>query len=740
MLTTTSGPSADRGGSKHHSAAAFWNILLAALFAASLHAQTAGSITVTAMPANAHGASAMDASGNLYIGTTNGGGAPVTTGAAQTQFGGNACNGGSGSQIAQPKIGLPFAPPACDDAYLTKVDPNGNTVYATFLGGPLNDGASALTVDSAGNLYVTGTTGGSFPTTANSAIATSSSRATFAAKLNKTGSSFLYVTYLPPTIASVSAIAIDGQGNAYVSGQTASGHAVVIEVSADGSFFPHTTTLAGSGQESANSVVVDSSGDVIVSGLTNSPDFPVTLGVIQPKLAGAHDQFIVKLDAAGNIIFSTYLGGSGDEQGASLQTDLAGNIYITGLTRSIDFPTTAGSFRATPAIPLGNNASPGGFLTSISPDGHIVRYSTYILTADGAASPAGPAELTVGAAGDVYVLDAALASWPVTASAPQPCYNGGADAFLAHFDTNGQLADSTYLGQVSQNVSLPANNYLPRDGTVMIISTSAGNHGPAMVDVRFGEPGWTAPACLTPMVLNGATLTARGQVVAPGEVVSLVGNGIGPPTGVVYQPSPIGGAPRVLGGVQVLFGGIQAPIIYAQSNQVNAFVPVELAGQTSATVTVQYQNVVVGTFTQQLAAFDPAIFRANPGFSSQAAALNQDFTVNGPSHPAPAGSYVSIWATGLGPLTSPCSDGNLNVNAAVYLASGYSTVINGQSSINVPYSGAAPLLLCGVMQMNIQIPIGTPSGNFAIYPWANYNSGNTSISSQSSVGATVVVK
>ncbi len=258
--------------------------------------------------------------------------------------------------------------------------------------------------------------------------------------------------------------------------------------------------------------------------------------------------------------------------------------------------------------------------------------------------------------------------------------------------------------------------------------------------MRFGEPGWTAPACLTPAVLNGATLTSRGGLVAPGEVISLVGSGIGPATGVVYQPGVQGQAPRTLGGVQVFFNGIQAPIIYAQSNQVNAFVPVELSGQTSATVTLQYQTTTLGPFTQQLAAFDPAIFRWQPGVSSQAAALNEDGSVNGPSNPAAAGSIVSVWGTGLGPLATPCSDGNPNANAAVFLAPGYSTVIDGRQDIKVWYSGGAPQLLCGVMQINVQIPSGTPSGNFVLAPWADYQSGNTSISSQSPIGATIVVK
>jgi uncharacterized protein (TIGR03437 family) len=219
--------------------------------------------------------------------------------------------------------------------------------------------------------------------------------------------------------------------------------------------------------------------------------------------------------------------------------------------------------------------------------------------------------------------------------------------------------------------------------------------------------------------------------------VSLVGNGIGPATGVAYQGLP---APRKLGGVQVFFDGIQAPILYAQSNQVNVIVPVEMSTQSSARVTLQYQDATFGPFTQQLSAFDPGIFRWNPGASSQAAAINQDGTINGPANPAPAGSIIAVWGTGLGPLTTPCSDGDPNIDAADYLAAGYSTTINGSTSIPVLYSGGAPLLLCGVMQINMQIPAGTPSGNFPIHPGAEYSSGNQNSATTSMIGATVVVK
>jgi uncharacterized protein (TIGR03437 family) len=722
MQTTAS---ACDGGSKGYSTAALCtravaSFLLAAFLCA---AQIPGSITVTTLPQYASGASAMDASGNLYIGTGGQSTYPVTPGAAQTQFGGGSCNGSS------PGAG----PQACTDAYLTKVNSVGSTVYATFLGGPNNDSASAVTVDSAGNLYATGTTGGSFPTTASAAIVTSTTSTTFAAKLNKTGSAFLYVTYLPAIVAKVAAIAVDGQGNAYICGTTTTNHAIVIAVNADGSAFPYTKTLSGSQQESAQSLVVDSSGNAIVTGQTESSDFPVTAGVVQPHYGGAYDAFVTKLDPAGNIVFSTYLGGSGNEFAAALETDAAGNVYVIGTATSTDFPTTSHSLQATPAVPIWNNSYPGGFLTSITPDGARLNYSTYIPSPD---RIGGPYSLAVGTAGDVYLLDAGLAGSPVTTSAPRPCYDGARDVFLAHFGPPGQLEDSTFVGD--PNVSLPSNNSLPVNGSVMLLSTTGGTGNmPAFVQVRFGEPGWTAPACITPAVLNGATLNSQNQVVAAGEVVSLVGTGIGPATGVAYQGVP---ASRTLGGVQVFFDGIQAPMLYAQANQVNAIVPVEMSTQSSASVTLQYQNTTFGPFTQQLSAFDPAIFRWNPGASSQAAAINQDGTINGPANPAPAGSIVSVWGTGFGPLNTPCSDGDPNIDAADYLAAGYSTVINGSTSILVLYSGGAPLLLCGAMQLNMQIPAGTPAGNFGIYLGAEYRSGNSNNATTSLIGATVLVK
>jgi uncharacterized protein (TIGR03437 family) len=144
-------------------------------------------------------------------------------------------------------------------------------------------------------------------------------------------------------------------------------------------------------------------------------------------------------------------------------------------------------------------------------------------------------------------------------------------------------------------------------------------------------------------------------------LITLTGFGIGPDIGVANQPDAQGQVPRELTGVQVLFDGQPALVLYAQSRQINALTPVELSGQTETNITVVYNQATVGSITAKVAAYgSPGIFRLQPGVSSQAAAVNQDGTLNGPSNPAARGSVVSVWGTGFGLIDPPCATGGLN--------------------------------------------------------------------------------
>lgn len=699
-------------------------LLLAMAFLATiLRAQQAASITTIPQPVS--GPAIFDAAGNLYY---FGGSGPVTAGAAQTQNGGGMCFvGGPGG---------PIFPEPCPDAYVAKVDTSGNLVFGTYLGGPTADQANAVAVDGAGNVFFTGSTGGSFPTTSNAAIATSTTAKTFAAKLSADGSHILYSTYLPDTAATATAIAIDAQDNAYVVGKSSTGHAYVVKLSADGSIFLYNVSLAGTHQDAADAILLDAGGNVVVAGHTSSPDFPISPGMVQSRLAGEQNVFVAKLNSSGSSVFSTYLGGSGTDTPTAVRTDSAGNIYVAGQTSSLNFPTTAGSFQPIPVVPLWNNGGPGGFIAKITADGSVLAWSSYVMSMD-STSQRGVAQLAVNPSGDAYLAGLTGAGFPVTTSAPQICFGGpigNANVFLAHLDAHGVLLDATYIGQ---NTNFAWGLSLADNGSVLLVWHSSGNN--VKSQIRFGGPGWSAPPCLSASVLNSATLSGW-SVVAPGELITLTGFAIGPDVGAVYQPDTQGQVPRELASVQVLFNGQPAPVLYAQSRQINALVPIELSGQTQTSITVAYNHATFGPISASVAPFGAqGIFRLQPGASSQAAAINQDGTVNGPSNPATRGSAVAVWGTGFGVTDPPCATGSLNAPGPVNLAAGLSAELFDGRVVPALYAGSAPALLCGVEQINFLVPTYATPGVYQFFPWSvGLNSGPAG--SEGTIGVTIFVK
>lgn len=703
-----------------------WVLLLATAFLATiLHAQQSASITSTPQPVS--GAAIFDAAGNLYY---FGGSGPVTKGAAQTQNGGGTCFPGS--------PGGPFsAPQPCPDAWVAKVDTSGSLVFGTYLGGPTTDQANAVAVDGDGNVFFTGVTGGSFPTTANAAISASTTAKTFAAKLSADGSRILYSTYLPDTAATAMAIAIDTQDNAYIAGKSSTGHAYVVKLSADGSTVLYNASLAGTNQDAADAVIVDPGGNVIVAGHTSSRDFPTSPGVMQSQLAGVQNVFVARLNASGGVVFSTYLGGSGTDAPTVVRADSTGNIYVAGQTSSLDFPTTAGSFQPSPVVPMWNNGGPGGFVAKIAPDGSALAWSSYVMSADFGLQR-GVAQLVVTASGDAYVAGQTGAGFPVTASAPQSCFGGPigtANVFVAHLDAHGALLDATYIGD---NTNFAWGIALAADGSVLLVWHSGGNN--VKSQIQFGGAGSSAPPCLSPNILNAATMSG-GSAVAPGELITLTGFAIGPETGAVYQPDAQGQVPRQLAGVQVLFNGQPAPVLYAQSRQINAMVPVELTGQTQTNITVTYNRTTFGPISASVVAFGAqGIFRLHPGASSQAAAMNQDGTLNGPSNPAAQGSEVAVWGTGFGITDPPCSTGGLNAPGPVNLAAGLSAELFDGRVVPALYAGGAPTLLCGVEQINFLVPAYAPPGAYQFVPWSVMALNGGQATAQGIVGVTIFVK
>jgi uncharacterized protein (TIGR03437 family) len=683
---------------------AFSILLCAEVFGGSSRAQPIpGSLTSYPVPIGGQPNSVyFDSSGDVYFGSSAIAGA--TPGAAQTQTGGGTCGTGI-------TFGITYSIP-CRDAFIGKVDAGGHAVFATLLGGPTNDIATAVVADASGSVYITGTTGGQFPTTPNAAITVAGPA--FAAKLSADGTTFLYVTYLPRTFSNAYAIGVDGQGNAYIAGATASYQPEVVKVSADGSAILYTTILGPPApqSDSGEGITVDYAGNVLVAGATTSPNFPVTAGVLQTQLTGTENAFLTKLDPNGNTLFSTYLGGSGSDFATTAKTDPQGNVYLAGRTLSLDFPTTAGSFEPTVQIPLWTNV-PEGFVAKIAPDASHLLYSTYFPIAT----------VVPGSSGDTYIAGFTRDLFPVTPSAPQPCSGGGPAVVVAHLDANGALLDASYTNEQYAQIALAS------DGSILVGGQTTFSR------LVFGSQGWTAPSCLSPQTLDWATLYATGGGVAPGQFITLTGLGIGPSAGVSYQPDGQGNVPMTLGGVQVLFDGEAAPMLYVQSEQVNTQVPFDLAGKSSTQMTIQYNGTIFGPMMLYIEPPIPGLLRLQPGVTAQAAALNEDGTINGPSNPAPRGSVIALWGEGFGATDPACATGGLNVDYAASLSGQPLVMIDFEQTASsnatyqkVQYAGSAPGLLCGITQINVQIPAAAPPGARALTPWVANSEGTPALS------------
>ncbi len=270
----------------------------------------------------------------------------------------------------------------------------------------------------------------------------------------------VFSTYLGGTARDEGqAIAVDGDGDAYVTGLTLSTafptagplqaanagdrDAFVTKLGADGSTLVYSTYLGGSGRDEARGIAVDGGGNAYVTGITGSTDFP-TASPLQAANAGFFDIFVTKLDPAGAaLVYSTYLGGGGNDFVAAIAIGGDGSAYVTGQTGSTDYPTV-NPFQASNA---------GGFdatVSKLNPAGTALVYSTYL-------GGGGPGFLTrfdaargiaVDGAGNAYVTGfAGSAAFP-TVNAFQAAKAGGDfDAFVTKIDPAGDaLVYSTYLG------------------------------------------------------------------------------------------------------------------------------------------------------------------------------------------------------------------------------------------------------------------------------------------------------
>jgi len=218
----------------------------------------------------------------------------------------------------------------------------------------------------------------------------------------------------------------------------------------------------------------------------------------------------------------------------------------------------------------------------------------------------------------------------------------------------------------------------------------------------------TTPTLSASGAVNGASFTSGP--VAPGEILSLFGSAIGPPTaaaGVFTNPRLVADS---LDGLHVFFDGVPAPVLYGSSRQVNTVVPFSVAGHPTIQLQLEYLGAFSSPITLPVALTAPAVFSVDGSGKGGGAILNQNGSVNSAANPAHRGDTVSIFATGAGATTPPSYDGLLNA-APLGLPNAGVTVTIGGASAPVPFAGAAPGLIAGAIQINAQIPTSAPTGS-----------------------------
>ena len=345
------------------------------------------------------------------------------------------------------------------DAFVTKINATGFAlVYSTYIGGSNDDIGNSIAVDSAGNAYITGITkSADFPTASpiNKDYSGGSNYGdAFVAKINASGSALVYSTYLGGSNDDIgNGIAVDSLGNAYITGMTKSddfptaspiykdygggtnyGDAFVTKINASGSALDYSTYLGGSKDDIGNGIAVDSAGNAYITGETKSTDFPEGF-----YNSGKNDVFVTEINASGSaIVYSTYLGGKGDDRGSGIAVDSSGNAYITGQTKSIDFP------KASPIAGTKFGGIADAFVTKIKADGSGLAYSTYL----GGSGDDWGLGIAVDSSGNAYITGRTKSiDFPKASPIARTRGGGISDAFVTKIKADGSaLAYSTYLG------------------------------------------------------------------------------------------------------------------------------------------------------------------------------------------------------------------------------------------------------------------------------------------------------
>jgi uncharacterized protein (TIGR03437 family) len=449
----------------------------------------------------------------------------------------------------------------------------------------------------------------------------------------------------------------------------------------------YSTFLGGAGDDYAFAIAADSGGNVFVTGSTTSTAFPTTQAALQPRPGGGIDAFVAKLSPTGTLVFSTYLGGSGDDQAFAIAVDAADAPYITGQTGSTDFPT---------ANPAQAKAAGNGdvFVAKLNGSGASLVYSTYL---GGGGGDTGNA-IAVDAAGAAYLTGStASTDFPLT-DAFQPKNGGSSNAVVAALDPNGAVQFASYLGGSGSIAGGDSGGGVAVNcaaGLVVLGSTNSSNFPATSGVVQATSPGGTS-AFIAKVGIGGlpaiarvastASLTSGPQ--APGSLISVVGSS--------------------LAGATITLNGNAITPMALKAGQADLQLPNEVAPG-AATVSVANACGTSAVATFQVVPSAPYVRETATG---DAAAVNQDGTVNSAGNPAKAGSVVVVSLTGIGPVDNPVATGVATPAAPLSTAKLASSATIGGWDTSVLFLGLTPGTV-GWAQANLVIP-GLSSGAYPV--------------------------
>jgi uncharacterized protein (TIGR03437 family) len=500
---------------------------------------------------------AIDATGAVYItGVTQSFNLPTTPNAYQARI------RGSGGQPVTD-FGVPFF--LAGDGFVAKLNPAGSAVvWATYLGGLLDDTPMAIALDKAGNVIVAGNTlSTDFPTT------TGALQRTF--RGSERENQFFHL-----------------------------GDGFITKLTADGTALVWSTYLGASGDDSITALAVDGTGAVYVTGTTSSSNFPVTTGAWRTTFSGPSTQFaervvgdayLAKLDPTGaTLVFATYIGGTGDDAGYGLALGGDGTIWVAGQTVSTDFPATADAGQKGLSGKGGQNNNGDnwgdGFVVGIAPDGTKATYATLI----GGSLDDSAQGVAVDAAGNVWVTGCTVSgNFPTTADAQQAKFGG--------FSFVGRLKGDAFLARFGAPAPPPPPPpALVVSAVANAASNAAGTVSPGMIFVAYGNG-------LGPAALTGASLDASGKLANKIAGAQMLFDGIAAP--LVYAS-----ARQVSGIVPYSVAGKTTTQVMASfDGQTSAALPVKVASAVPALFSADFSGTGQGAILNQDGSYNSA---ANP--------------------------------------------------------------------------------------------------------------------------------